>query len=87
MLPLVLVVTVILPVVAVQLIVKLAGVVLFAVIETVCGLAPLTLQLVGIGLRLTECVATLRLLNVTLPLAPTDWLLAPASTLTVYPDG
>src|SRR5207253_8862191 len=75
------------PVVAVQLIVKVACAVLFAAIETVCGLAPLTLQLDGIGLKLTECVATLRLLNVTLPVAPTDWLLAPASTVTVYPEG
>jgi hypothetical protein len=80
------VVTVRSPVVAVQLIVKLAGVVLFAVIETVCGFAPLTLQLDGTGLRPTEWFPTLRPLKVTLLFAPTGRLEA-ASTVTVYPDG
>src|SRR4029077_2015185 len=75
-----------LPVVAVQVIVNVAGVVWFAVTETVCGLGPLTVQLDGIGLSPTEWLPTLRLLNVTLLLAPTCWL-EPASTVTVYPDG
>ena len=57
---------------AVQEIEKLAGVVLPAVTATVCGLAPLTLQLDGIGLSPTEWFPTLRPSNVTVPLAATD---------------
>src|SRR5437588_267593 len=71
---------------AVQAIEKLAGVVLPAVTATVCGLASLTLQLDGIGLSSTEWYATLRPLNVTPPLAATDWV-GPAATVTVYASG
>src|SRR5438874_13757514 len=85
--PLVTVVTAMVPVVGVHAIVNVAATVSPAVTPTVCGLDPLTVQLVGTSPSVTVWFPALSPTNVTVPEAPIALEVPPAPfTDTVYPD-
>src|SRR5436309_10986103 len=85
--PVVAVVTVMLPVSAVQVTAKAVTAVAPSLTATVRGLGAVTVQLVATPVSSTVWLATLSPLNVTpvLLLFPIDWLVVP-STVTVYPS-